>query len=142
MGAWGPGEEDHSGKAVSGTASAFAFCWRREGRQPALAGKQRCFVERHFSLVSDPRNKKNKKVPPQRKLLPPVKHVPAVWKSPLGAETGRPSAPERMRIRAEDVEWTIDKIEVATWKHQPKGSRLSECPGGKQVHHQGQKKNT
>ena len=33
------------------------------------------------------------KVPPQRKQLPPVKHLLSVWKSP----------PERVRIRAEDT---------------------------------------
>ena len=47
------------------------------------------------------------KMLPQRTQLPPVKQVPAVWKSPLGAEVERPLPPECMCVRAEDVVSTI-----------------------------------
>ena len=48
----------------------------------------------------------NENIPAPVSKAPPVKQVPGVWKQPTGAGAWRPSPPDQMQTRAEDVSCT------------------------------------
>ena len=48
----------------------------------------------------------NENIPAPVRKAPPVKQVPGVWKQPTGAGAWRPSPPQQMQTRAEEVSCT------------------------------------